>query len=410
MPSTRTAALAAVLSSAASVVAAFTSPAVTSSATSKKSTTSIYSTVDPSVVTKKEYEDICGVSFDDSTLTDRLKKTAYLYPKHVEVIEDFEPMVNEMVDKILLETGEKAWQPQDYLPDLASDDWLQQTKDLREAAEGIPDEVFVVLVGDMVTEEALPTYQTLLNTFEGCDDPIGTTDSAWARWSRGWTSEENRHGDLLNKYLYLSGKTDMRAIEVTIQHLITSGFNPGARKDPYRGFLYTSFQERATKISHGNVGKVAKEYGAKDLQRICAKIAGDEGRHEKAYQSFCTEILKRDPDGLLMEFGDMMRGQIVMPAELMTDGNDPQLYENFSAVAQRLGVYTAIDYADIIQHLVDHWKLGELTGLSPEAEKEQEYICRLPTRYRKLAERSMNKKKDDEVELKSFSWIFDREA
>lgn len=410
MPSTRTAALAAVLSSAASVVAAFTSPAVTSSATSKKSTTSIYSTVDPSVVTKKEYQDICGVDFDDRSMQDRLRKTSYLYPKHVEVIEDFEPLVNQMVDDILLETGEKAWQPQDYLPDLAADDWLQQTKDLREAAEGIPDEVFVVLVGDMVTEEALPTYQTLLNTFEGCDDPIGTTDSAWAKWSRGWTSEENRHGDLLNKHLYLTGKTDMRAIEVTIQHLITSGFNPGARKDPYRGFLYTSFQERATKVSHGNVGKVAKDYGAKDLQRICAKIAGDEGRHEKAYQSFCTEILKRDPDGLLMEFGDMMRGQIVMPAELMTDGKDAQLYENFSAVAQRLGVYTAIDYAEIIQHLVDHWKLGELTGLSPEAEKEQEYICRLPTRYKKLAERSMNKKKDDVVELNSFSWIFDRKA
>jgi len=411
MPSTRAAALAAVLSSASSVATtAFTSPSVTSSAAKKTTTTSIYSTVDPSVVTKKEYQDICGVDFDDRTLSDRLKKTAYLYPKHVEVIEDFEPLVNKMVDDILLETGEKAWQPQDYLPDLAADDWLQQTKDLREAAEGIPDDVWVVLVGDMVTEEALPTYQTLLNTFEGCDDPIGTTDSAWARWSRGWTSEENRHGDLLNKYLYLSGKTDMRAIEVTIQHLITSGFNPGARKDPYRGFLYTSFQERATKISHGNVGKVAKEYGAKDLQRICAKIAGDEGRHEKAYQSFCTEILKRDPDGLLMEFGDMMRGQIVMPAELMTDGKDTELYENFSAVAQRLGVYTAIDYAEIIQHLVDHWKLGELTGLSPEAEKEQEYICRLPQRYKKLAERSMNKKKDDVIEQKSFSWIFNRKA
>lgn len=411
MPSTRAAALAAVLSSASSVATtAFTSPSVTSSAAKKTTTTSIYSTVDPSVVTKKEYQDICGVDFDDRTLTDRLKKTAYLYPKHVEVIEDFEPLVNKMVDDILLETGEKAWQPQDYLPDLAADDWLQQTKDLREAAEGIPDDVWVVLIGDMVTEEALPTYQTLLNTFEGCDDPIGTTDSAWARWSRGWTSEENRHGDLLNKYLYLSGKTDMRAIEVTIQHLITSGFNPGARKDPYRGFLYTSFQERATKISHGNVGKVAKDYGAKDLQRICAKIAGDEGRHEKAYQSFCTEILKRDPDGLLMEFGDMMRGQIVMPAELMTDGKDTELYENFSAVAQRLGVYTAIDYAEIIQHLVDHWKLGELTGLSPEAEKEQEYICRLPQRYKKLAERSMNKKKDDVIEQKSFSWIFNRKA
>jgi acyl-[acyl-carrier-protein] desaturase len=24
-----------------------------------------------------------------------------------------------------------------------------------------------------------------------------------------WTSEENRHGDLLNKYLYLSGRVNM---------------------------------------------------------------------------------------------------------------------------------------------------------------------------------------------------------
>jgi acyl-[acyl-carrier-protein] desaturase len=392
---------------AAPGVTAFTPAHSTGSRTTG---TSLRSTVDPTVITKKEYQDICGVSFDDSNLAARLQKTSYLYPKHVEVIEDFAPMVDEMVDTILLETGDKAWQPQDYLPDLATDDYIDQIKDLREAAAGVPDDVFVVLVGDMVTEEALPTYQTLLNTFEGCDDPIGTTDSPWARWSRGWTSEENRHGDLLNKYLYLSGKTDMRSIEVTIQHLITSGFNPGARKDPYRGFLYTSFQERATKISHGNVGKLAKEYGAKDLQKICAKIAGDEGRHEKAYQAFSTEILKRDPDGLLMEFGDMMRGQIVMPAELMTDGKDAKLYENFSEVAQRLEVYTAIDYADIIEHLVNHWKIGELTGLSPEAEKEQEYICRLPERYRKLATRSMNQKKKEEVVPQSFSWIFDRKV
>jgi len=276
----------------------------------------------------------------------------------------------------------------------------------------VPDDVLVVLIGDMVTEEALPTYQTLLNTFEGCDDPTGTCDSPWARWSRGWTSEENRHGDLLNKYLYLGGRCDMRSIEVTIQHLITSGFNPGAQKDPYRGFVYTSFQERATKISHGNVGKLAREKGDKNLARISAIIAGDEGRHEKAYQTFVTEILKRDPDGLIKVFGDMMRGQIVMPAELMTDGKDTQLYNNFSAVAQRLGVYTAIDYANIIEHLIKTWDMENITGISSESEKEREYLCRLPTRYRKLAERSMNKKKkDDEADVpQSFSWIYDRKA
>jgi len=369
--------------------------------------------VDPSVVTNKEYEDICGVNFDDQTLEERLVRTSFLYPKHVEVIEDFAPMVDTMVDEILLETGEKAWQPQDYLPDLTEDSWYDEVKELREMANGIPDDVLVVLIGDMVTEEALPTYQTLLNTFEGCDDPTGTADSAWARWSRGWTSEENRHGDLLNKYLYLGGKCDMRNIEVTIQHLITSGFNPGAEKDPYRGFVYTSFQERATKISHGNVGKLARQYGDKNLNRICAKIAGDEGRHEKAYQAFVTEILKRDPNGLLEVFGDMMRGSIVMPAELMTDGKDPDLYENFSNVAQRLEVYTALDYAEIIDHLVKQWDLENIDGLDSAGEKEREYLCKLPQRYTKLAERSMNKVRkvtEDEVPTKSFNWIHGRKA
>jgi len=367
--------------------------------------------VDPSTVTKKEYQDICGVDFDNADLHNRLKSTKFLYPKHVEVIEDLAPIADAMVDDVLLETGDAAWQPQDFLPDLSQEGWMEEVQEVRRQAEELSDEVLIVLIGDMVTEEALPTYQTLLNTFEGCDDPTGDTDSAWARWSRGWTSEENRHGDLLNKYLYLNGRTDMRSIEVTIQHLITNGFNPGAQKDPYRGFVYTSFQERATKISHGNVGKVAAACGDKNLQRICAKIAGDEARHERAYQLFCEEILRRDPDGLIAVFGDMMRGQISMPAEQMTDGISNTLYDDFSEIAQRLGVYTALDYADIIQHLVKRWRLEDLEGLKPETEKERDYICRLPGRYRKLAERSMNKKKkatEDVVEPKAFSWIHNR--
>jgi len=367
--------------------------------------------VDPTVATKKEYQDIIGVDFDDMAMENRPTYDNYLYPKHVEVIEDLSPIADAMVENVLLETGENTWQAQDFLPDLSQEGWMEEVQEVRRMAEGLSDEVMIVLIGDMVTEEALPTYQTLLNTFEGCDDPTGNTDSAWARWSRGWTSEENRHGDLLNKYLYLSGRTDMRAVEITIQHLITSGFNPGARRDPYRGFVYTSFQERATKISHGNVALLARREGDKNLQKICGKIAGDEGRHEKAYQLFCEEIIKRDPDGLIEVFGDMMRGQIVMPAEEMTDGINPNLYDDFSEIATRLGVYTALDYADIIQHLVDRWDLENLEGLKPETEKERDYLCRLPTRYRKLAERAMNKKKkitEDVIEPKAFSWIHNR--
>merc|ERR1712087_122797 len=134
------------------------------------------------------------------------------------------------------------------------------------------------------------------------------------------------------------------------------------------------------------------------------------GRHERAYQQFSEEILKRDPDGFLAVFGDMMRGQITMPAEMMTDGNDDALYDNFSEVAQRIGVYTAIDYADILDHLINRWDLEHLEGLSAEAEKERVYLCKLPNRYRKLAERSMNKKakSGDEIEKKSFAWLHGR--
>ena len=40
-------------------------------------------------------------------------------------------------------------------------------------------------------------------------------DNAWSKWVRQWTGEENRHGDILNKYLYMSGRVNMREVEIT---------------------------------------------------------------------------------------------------------------------------------------------------------------------------------------------------
>lgn len=95
--------------------------------------------------------------------------------------------------------------------------------ELRERTASLPDEYFVVLVGDMITEDALPTYQTMINTLDGVRDETGASESAWAKWTRAWTAEENRHGDLLRTYLYLSGRVDMLMVERTVQHLISSG-------------------------------------------------------------------------------------------------------------------------------------------------------------------------------------------
>lgn len=82
-----------------------------------------------------------------------------------------------------------------------------------------------------------------------------------------------------------------------------------------------------------------------------------------------------------------------MPAHLMYDGRDDNLFEHFSAVAQRLGVYTAKDYADILEFLVGRWEIEKLTGLSGEGHKAQDYVCGLAPRIRKLEERAQARAK-----------------
>jgi len=67
----------------------------------------------------------------------------------------------------LLKDPNTNWQPQDYLPDPESPDFLDQVADVQKRSKDLPDDHLVVLVGDMITEEALPTYMNMLNTLEG---------------------------------------------------------------------------------------------------------------------------------------------------------------------------------------------------------------------------------------------------
>jgi acyl-[acyl-carrier-protein] desaturase len=305
---------------------------------------------------------------------------------HYEVVAGIEDFAAGKVDEILKSVPD-SWQPSDFLPNSGSESWLPELKAFREQVQVVPDDLLAVLVGDMVTEEALPSYQSWLNNLDGLTDKPGDGKNAWARWIRGWTAEENRHGDLLNRYLYLSGRVNMAEVERTVQYLIRNGFNPRTDNDPYMGFIYTSFQERATKISHRNVAILAVGAGEDRLQTICGLIAGDEARHEKAYTAFAGKIFEVDPSGALLAFESMMRRRIVMPGELMNGEHQPDLYNNFTLVAQRLGVYTAMDYASITAHLVETWNVKNLTGLTPEARAAQDYLGELPARYERISRR-----------------------
>jgi acyl-[acyl-carrier-protein] desaturase len=316
----------------------------------------------------------------------------------LEVMQFLENKVDSFVDQFLIPI-DTIWQPSDLLPNSEKESFFDEVKELREIAKDLPYDFWVVLVGDTITEEALPTYESWLMEVEGIDNE---GRNGWSKWVRQWTGEENRHGDLLNKYLYLSGRVNMREVEVTTQHLINDGFDIGTGKDPYKNFVYTSFQELATYISHNRVSQIAKDFGDKKLSKMCKLIAGDEMRHHHAYSEFVNQIFKVDPSEMMLAFHYMMKQKITMPAHFLRESGQKigSAFEEFSNSAQKLGVYTANDYVEILQKLIDKWDISTISNLTDEAEKARDYLMKLPSRMAKISERLVLPD-----ESKIFKWV-----
>lgn len=303
----------------------------------------------------------------------------------LEVMQTIEKNVGSYMDKYLI-PPEEIWQPTDFLPNFQKENYMDEVHQIREEAKELGYDFWVVLVGDMVTEEALPTYESWLMDMEGVDQH---GRNSWAKWIRHWTGEENRHGDTLNKYLYLSGRVNMREVEITTHHLINDGFEVGTGRDPYRNFVYTSFQELATNVSHKRVARIAKQKGNKMLSKMCSIIAGDEMRHHLAYREFVKTIFEYDGSEMMLAFAHMMKKKIIMPAQNLrqSGGKMASAFDDFSNAAQRLGVYTTYDYIDILEKLNAYWEISEMNGLTDEAEKARDFLVKLPSRMTRIAER-----------------------
>jgi hypothetical protein len=237
-------------------------------------------------------------------------------PRQLEVIAALTPRFGAEALPLLGAPAE-MWQPADFLPDTdgsRGEAFFDDVRELRARAAGLPDALLAVLVGDMVTEEALPTYMaqvrvrryyyfnlcslftTLafrvclseqrsacrpnppppntarppthpqLNTLDGVRDETGCDPTPWGRWTRAWVAEENRHGDALHKYLWLTGRVDGRAVERTVQRLVGAGMDPGFENNPYLGLVYTSFQVGGCGGGGGGgwvaVGRSAQNYSS----------------------------------------------------------------------------------------------------------------------------------------------------
>ena len=79
----------------------------------------------------------------------------------LEVMQFLEKDIDAYMDKFLV-PADKIWQPTDFLPNSQTDSFFDEIKELQELSKDLPDDFWITLIGDTITEEALPTYESWL--------------------------------------------------------------------------------------------------------------------------------------------------------------------------------------------------------------------------------------------------------
>jgi acyl-[acyl-carrier-protein] desaturase len=287
----------------------------------------------------------------------------------VEVLADLEEVVHELMD--VHEAKRILWFPSELLAPPPDTDPERHIRDLRKRAEGISLPMRVALALNLLTEEGLPHFHRLLAAYLG-------GDTFWSKWTNLWTAEEDRHGAVLHDYARDSQILNNPELERMQFEYLKAGFEPEWDKDPYRVFVYTTLQERATQVSHANTGKLASEYEPV-IGTVLANVAKEEARHYAFYRTIFKEVLKRDPNRALASAAE------IMPSIEMPGVNMPHFRE-MADVIRRAGIYGPRDYLKIVEEQIRFWAIDTLEGLDEVGKRAQERILGVPARLTRVAD------------------------
>jgi acyl-[acyl-carrier-protein] desaturase len=267
----------------------------------------------------------------------------------------------------------KLWYSSDFLPADEKNDENQEKAiiKLRERTRGIGDEARVAIGLNLLTEEGLPHFHRIIAKHLG-------DDSFWAKWNNMWTAEEDRHGGVLRDYARDSRLFNFSRLEQMQYVYQEKGFNPDWDKDPYRVFVYTTLQERATQFSHKNTGSFIGD-SEPLINGILSNIAADEAKHFTFYRNVFKEILEIDPNRALES------ALAIMPAIDMPGISMPNFRE-MADVIRRVNIYGPRDYKIIVEEALKFWNIALLDKLNDVGRAAQEKLMNIPARLEKVAE------------------------
>ena len=287
----------------------------------------------------------------------------------IEVLADLEKTVGLLIAEY--EAKRELWWPSDLMGAEEDGDAYVAEVALKKNAQGLSAACRVAIALNLITEEGLPHFHRLLAVHFG-------DNTFWRQWQNLWIAEEDRHGVVLHDYCRVTRILHARELDRLQFEYLRTGFHPRWDYDPYRVFVYTTLQERATQLSHGNTGKTCADHEPR-IHYILGRIASDEARHYAFYRQMFAEVLQRDPDGALES------AAAVMPSIEMPGASIPGFRE-YADVVRRSGIYGPRDYQRIVKEQINFWKIEKLSGLKPSGCAARERILSIPQRLEKVAE------------------------
>jgi len=292
-----------------------------------------------------------------------------------QILAEIEPVAGRLLERHM--GVAKEWFPHEMVPyDRGKNfesgaQWSPGDADFGDAGVEIDEPVRDALFLNLLTEDNLPYY------FRDIDRLFGS-DSSYGEWARNWTAEEGRHSIVMRDYMTVSRAVDPVALERARMIQVRGGQVPDPG-DAIEALAYVSMQELATRISHRNTGKLMKdEIGT----AIMSRVGNDENLHYLFYRDLTSAALEVDPSTTVIGIERAVRN-FEMPGTGIPD------YERMAREVARAGIYDLLIHHDQILEpvVLRHWKVTELTGLSPEAEQAREALIKRIERTAKVGKR-----------------------
>ncbi|CAN5859695.1 acyl-ACP desaturase [soil metagenome] len=288
------------------------------------------------------------------------------------LLHELSPVAEGLLERHL--SNAKEWFPHELVPwSLGRDFEAGEEWDPTDAPmdEAVRSALFV----NLLTEDNLPHYFRTINALFGIDD-------AWGAWSKRWTAEEGRHAIVIRDYLTVTRSVDPVALERGRMVQVSRGEVPEP-ESVIDGLVYVTLQELATRISHGNTGRLLDDRRGRE---IMARVAGDENLHHVFYRDATAAALELDPSSVVLAIDRQVRG-FEMPGTGIPD---------FGAHARAIanaGIYDFPSHYEriLVPVVLEHWGLESVEGLSPDAEAARvrvlAHIGRIAKAARRVSER-----------------------